>query len=160
LVGDSQGVCILDWQRSRHRRAVSWRLRCRDLAVLDATLHEALASDPLRLRCLRAYVRATASSPPLARLALRIPVCSLRLREVNNIRETGQLAVPAGDQQFVQLMGGDLLVVRSYYEQHGAAGCGLPKPRRHAGAKRIEDIPELAHTLFRLARFGVPAPRL
>ena len=89
--------CILDWQRARRRSVVSWRLRCRDLAVLDATLHEALASDRLRLRCLSAYARTLSAQgrrPPLGRLARQIRLNAERLREQRHIREIGQLPVP------------------------------------------------------------------
>lgn len=180
--------CILDWQRARRRRAVPWRLRCRDLAVLDATLHGTLASARLRLRCLYAYVRAVSvqEGRPLRRLAQQIHRQAARLRKNRHIREVGQLAVPASNQQFVVLQDGRLLVVRSYYEELGgqlprwltrisepqastrvyeesrtaAPGSeGLSLQSWPASASSRE-IPPLAHTLFRLQRFGVPAPRL
>jgi tRNA A-37 threonylcarbamoyl transferase component Bud32 len=178
--------CILDWQRGCRRRLVPWRLRCRDLAVLDATLHEALASDRLRLRCLRAYCGATREGcSPLVRLARSIRAAAIRLREQRGIGEVGQLPVPARDQQFVQMQGERLLVVRSWWDERpgdlpdwlvklgapdaqendvvlalaNASGSGLslqvwPK----VGSQWA--IPPLAHVLFRLQRFGVPAPRL
>jgi tRNA A-37 threonylcarbamoyl transferase component Bud32 len=203
--------CILDWQRARRRRRVSWRLRCRDLAVLDATLHGALASARLRLRCLHAYVRALSvqEGRPLGRLARQIHRQAARLATNRHIREVGQLSVPASNQQFVSLQGGRLLVVRSYYEKLGgqlpgwltrisgpdasarvyaeslqAAGShapawepGVATPERGnevgavSGAEEVSlqswpasassrEIPPLGHTLFRLQRFGVPAPRL
>jgi tRNA A-37 threonylcarbamoyl transferase component Bud32 len=180
--------CILDWQRARRRRAVSWRLRCRDVAVLDATLHGALASARLRLRCLRAYVRALSvqKGRPLGRLARQIHRQAERLRRNRHIQEVGQLPVPASNQQFVSLQGGRLLVVRSYYEKLGGQLPGWltrisepDAPERvykesHpavSGAEEVSlqswpasassrEIPPLAHTLFRLQRFGVPAPRL
>ena len=43
-------LCILDWQRSRHRSSVSSRSALPRFGGVDATLHEALASDRLRLR--------------------------------------------------------------------------------------------------------------
>jgi tRNA A-37 threonylcarbamoyl transferase component Bud32 len=180
--------CILDWQRARRRRAVSWRLRCRDLAVLDATLHCALASARLRLRCLQAYVCALSvqESRPLGRLARQIHRQAERLGKNRHIREVGQLPVPASNQQFVSLQGGRLLVVRSYYEKLGGQLPGwltrIFEPDASAriyeeslaavsGAEKVSlrswpasassrEIPPLAHTLFRLQRFGVPAPHL
>jgi tRNA A-37 threonylcarbamoyl transferase component Bud32 len=180
--------CILDWQRARRRRAVPWRLRCRDLAVVDATLHGTLASARLRLRCLRAYVRALSvqESRPLGRLARQIHRQAEQLRKNRKIREVGQLPVPASNQQFVSLQDGRLLVVRSYYEELGgqlpgwltrifepeapaivyeeclaraSGSAGLSLQSWPASASSWE-IPPLAHTLFRLQRFGVPAPRL
>jgi tRNA A-37 threonylcarbamoyl transferase component Bud32 len=188
LGGPTFRFCILDWQRARRRRAVSWRLRCRDLAVLDATLHGALASARLRLRCLHAYVRALSvqEGRPLGRLARQIRRQAERLGKNRHIREIGQLAVPASNQQFVSLRGGRLLVVRSYYEKLGGQLPGwltrISEPdatariyeESRAAASGSEGlslqswpasassrgIPPLAHTLFRLQRFGVPAPRL
>jgi tRNA A-37 threonylcarbamoyl transferase component Bud32 len=180
--------CILDWQRARRRRAVPWRLRCRDLAILNATLHGALASARLRLRCLHAYVRALSvqKGRPLARLARQIHRQAERLRKNRNIREVGQLPVPSSNQQFVSLRDGRLLVVRSYYEELGGQLPGwltrISEPGASArvyeeslaaasGSEELSlqswpasasswEIPPLAHTLFRLQRFGVPAPRL
>jgi tRNA A-37 threonylcarbamoyl transferase component Bud32 len=176
LVGDER-ICILDWQRGRHRRAVSWSQRCRDLAALDATLHDRLASDRVRLRCLRAYAKATPNAPSLGWLARQIRAKAKRLRSDRSIREIGQLPVPTADQQFVQAYDGRLLVVRSYYERLGGRlPDWLTKPLdatfTHAAwseqlflqswprSGSTGDIPPLAHTLFRLRRFGVPAPRL
>jgi tRNA A-37 threonylcarbamoyl transferase component Bud32 len=176
--------CILDWQRARRRRTVSWRLRCRDLAVLDATLHDGLASDWLRLRCLHAYVLATGDRRPLGRVAGPIRREAERLRKNRNIREIGQMPVPAADLQFVPASAGRLLIVRSYFEQldrrvpDWLARLGDSEPedlpqvlacasesgnwlvQSWPSSKASWDIPPLAHTLFRLARFGVPAPRL
>jgi tRNA A-37 threonylcarbamoyl transferase component Bud32 len=190
LAGPAAGAfrfCILDWQRSRRRREVSWALRCRDLAVLDATLLDVLGSNRLRLRCLRAYWQTArqADKPPLGRLARQIRSEAERLRTKRRIRDVSQLPTPAGDQAFVPLRGGTLLVVRSFAERLGArwpdAWMKMTEDAAHvwdllsafAGADGSETarlqswpdtaerhIPRLAHTLFRLQRFGVPAPRL
>ncbi len=185
--GPTFRICILDWARARRRRAVSWHLRCRALAILDATLHTALASDRLRLRCLRAYLReANRSALPMARLAQEVRrTADLRRRE-RNVRELGQLPTPPRDQQFVPACDGRLLIVRSYWDNldgrlptwltclpnavgpmmdftltaaNAAGGTTLrvhttTRPAAHA------EMPPLAHLLFRLQRFGVPAPRL
>ncbi|MBI1832348.1 MAG: hypothetical protein HYR84_12970 [Planctomycetes bacterium] len=180
-------ICILDWQRSRRRRSVTWDVRCRDLAALDATLHPALASDRVRLRFLRAYLRATTSEEraSLAWLARQVRHEADQRRLERNIREAGQLPTPAHDQQFVSLHGGRLLVVRSYYDRlHGRPPAWMREGRAPAPSERhIDDsagpvswhaitstipdasidsweIPPLGHTLFRLQRFGVSAPRL
>jgi tRNA A-37 threonylcarbamoyl transferase component Bud32 len=183
LVSDDQRICILDWQRARWRKSVPWRLRMRDLALLDATLHDALASDRLRLRCLRAYLRATTQgdAPPLARMARGVRAESARLRGEQSIREIGQLPINDRAQQFVPLQEGRLLVVRSYYEERrgclsegfaqlletNGVGRDLVAVKSFAGCTRVDsyvaknrEMPELAHTLFRLQRFGVAAPQL
>ncbi len=192
LAGPANGAfrfCILDWQRSQYRRAVPWRIRSRDLAILDATLLELLASDRLRLRCLRSYRLAARSSekPPLERLARQIRMEAERLRGQRRIRDVGQLPTPAGDQAFVPLRGGEVLIVRSFAERLNACGPGewmalLAQDTAHvwdllsafacaAGSETVSlhvaaeaetggPIPRLAHALFRLQRFGVPGPRL
>jgi tRNA A-37 threonylcarbamoyl transferase component Bud32 len=183
LVSEDLGICILDWQRARWRKSVPWRLRMRDLALLDATLHDGLASDRLRLRCMRAYLRATASKevPPLVRIARRVRDESARLRREQNLREIGQLPIDAKEQQFVPMYEGQLLVVRSYHEEQGGqlsdgfarllatngVGRDLVAVQRFANCTRVDsyratdrDMPALAHTLFRLQRFGIAAPRL
>jgi tRNA A-37 threonylcarbamoyl transferase component Bud32 len=209
---DGIRFCLLDWQRGRHRPRVSWRLRCRDLALLDATLAPLLANVRLRLRCLRSYLRATTSTaaPPLRRLALRIRAEAERLRTLRRIRDVGQMPPPAGDQAFVPLSDGAVLLVRSFHDrltERWADGWRtmtenarqpwdlLAALARTVGADRATtqvvpgtlsddaitvgfvqasrlhhgrlpndathwELPPLAHTLFRLQRFGVPAPRL
>ena len=167
-VGGEVRICILDGQRGRRRRRLPWRARCRDLAILDATLHASLAGDQCRLRCLRAYRGAASGSPPpLRRLAERIRRLALRLRENRNIREIGQLPVGPGDQEFVQLNDGRLLVVRAYFERMDGqipnlctANSPDTKLQTWPAGDAAWEIPELAHTLFRLHRFGVAAPRL
>jgi tRNA A-37 threonylcarbamoyl transferase component Bud32 len=184
--GTTFRFCIVDWQRGRRRRSVAWSWRCRDLAVLDATLHDALASDRLRLRCLRAYAQSARDCMPLGRLVRQVRSQAERLRENRNLREIGQLPVAAGDQQFVPLREGRLLVVRTYYEElrqqipdwltqlsepeAQARGSIQPLACASGSDKRLlqewaesaadREIPPQAHTLFRLQRFGVPAPRL
>jgi tRNA A-37 threonylcarbamoyl transferase component Bud32 len=180
-------VCFLDWARARKRLAVSWRTRLRDLAVLDATLHASLAGDRLRLRCLRAYLNATIKdSIPLRRVALQIRSSAEKLRRQRNLREIGQPATPPHDLQFVPRCDGKLLIVRSQWERLGdkniEALARMCEPDAQArddveslacasGSEHLTihhwksssstlELPSLAHTLFRLARFNVAAPRL
>ncbi len=178
-------ICILDWQRTRHSPVLGWHTRRRDLARLDATLHESLASDRLRMRCLRAYRNALtdrACCPPLPRLAEQIRHESDRLRGRRQIREARQLAIPGCDQQFVSMRDGRLLVVRSFHDdKKGRLPAwllswpdsdteiqltDLDDSQRvwieSASEKRGVDwqLPELAHKLFRLQRFHVPGVRL
>ncbi len=46
-------IHVLDWQRSRLKRSLSWRCRQRNLAALHATVDDALATPRERLVCLR-----------------------------------------------------------------------------------------------------------
>jgi tRNA A-37 threonylcarbamoyl transferase component Bud32 len=165
--GGSYRVCLLDWQRGACR-TMSWRQRSRAWAVLDATLHETLASDVCRLRCLRAYLRASnrKDAPPLARLALQVRREAMSLRRQRKIRELAQLPVRAPQQQFVSLHGGNLLIVRSFFEEREATvrdrarWVHVPARARAPHRAALWEMPSLAHVLFRLERFGVPAPRL
>lgn len=175
--------CILDWARARRRKSVSWRCRRRQLAVLNATLHDSLASTRLRLRFLRAYLRAATlrmETPPLARFADEIRKHSDALRQKRSIRELGQRAIPAADQQFVSIPSPRLLIVRSHFERFGGqmpdwliqAGAGDPTEvkesaipsgfrfHRWPGSSFEMTMPPLAHVLFHLQRFGVPVPKL
>lgn len=173
-------VSILDWQRSRHRASVSWEVRCRDLAALDATLHPALADDRWRLRALRAYLQATIVEErvTLRWLAQQVADESEARQQDRNIREVGQPPTPAHDQQFVVFDAGRLLVVRSYHDRmqgrlpawmrEGRMPCHEEKRDAwqmvlapvHDASNEAWEIPTLGHTLFRLQRFGIRAPRL
>jgi hypothetical protein len=166
---------------------ISWRTRLHDLAILEATLHASLASNRLRLRCLRAYLNATQRVPlPLARAASQIQEFAERMRGKRHLREVGQLSTPPGDQQFVPARGGDWLVVRSHFEEFDQEiveklmrkwANETPAQARFVAVTCTAsgyqwtlhswpttsmswEIPPLAHTLFRLMRFGVPVPRL
>jgi tRNA A-37 threonylcarbamoyl transferase component Bud32 len=178
LVGRDQGTvrfCILDWQRGRRRRAVPWRVRCRDLAMLDATLHLDLADDRLRMRLLSAYRRAVArrDAPPLRRLVRQIRRMSETLSQKNRVREIGGLPIPAADQQFVSLQCSKLLIVRSYYEELSGdiPGWLLGLAETDVGAMNSDEcelhacpgesaMPALAHELFRRQRLGLSGPQL
>jgi hypothetical protein len=138
---------------------------------------------------LRAYWQAArqADRPSLPRLARQIRSAAERLRGKHRIREVGQMPTPAGDQAFVPLRDGKLLIVRSFAERLSvrwpdawmamtenaahpcdllsAFACAADSETVHLQTCPDADaadgqIPPLAHTLFRLQRFGVPAPRL
>jgi tRNA A-37 threonylcarbamoyl transferase component Bud32 len=117
--------CFLDWQRSREHRIVPWRRRLRDLAVLDASLAAELASDRLRLVCLRAYLRDAAAlglfrwkSPVPLPVAIRST--SAQRLERRRTRELRQPPLPKGAQQLVWLQGGErLCVAHDFYEELG-----------------------------------------
>jgi tRNA A-37 threonylcarbamoyl transferase component Bud32 len=175
--------CFLDWQRSRRTTRVSWRRRLRDLAALDASLADDLAGDRERLRCLRAYL-AAADGPPWRHVAAAIRRRTAALLTRRKIRELRQ---PPGDAQALLWPFGDerLCITPAF---HAALGGALPDwlvPRPHATGGCVvrrtvalpggrvgclvrrwsgtsSPAPELvaAATLFRLARFGIAAPRL
>jgi tRNA A-37 threonylcarbamoyl transferase component Bud32 len=107
---DEPRLHFLDWQRSRRRPAVSWARRCRDLAALDATLADDLATPRERLRCLAAYLRATPHAPPLRRVAAAIRRRAQALLRKRRIRELRQ-ALPGREVQGLIWLDGEALCV-------------------------------------------------
>ena len=68
-------VSVLDWQRSRRRRRVTWRRRCRDLAALEATLADHLTTVRERLECLRSYLQTSRMRREQGRTCLHSSAC-------------------------------------------------------------------------------------
>ena len=97
LVSDAAGaerrLHFLDWQRYR-RAPLSWARRCRDLATLDATLADQLATPRERLRCLAAYLKSSPGAPPLCRVARAVYRQSARL--LRKRRASGTATSTAG----------------------------------------------------------------
>lgn len=92
-------ISFLDWQRSRQRHHVAWRRRCRDLAALEATLVEDLATTRERLFCLRAYLRASKAHRGKGRMNLRSVVHTIgriagRILGQRRLRELRRVPVP------------------------------------------------------------------
>jgi hypothetical protein len=113
---------FLDWQRSRRRPRVGWAVRRRDLAALDATLADDLATARDRLACLRAYLGETAPDAGLPRLAAaaravrRQATALLRKRRLRELRQPPQ---EPGRQNLVWLRGEALCVTREFREELG-----------------------------------------
>jgi hypothetical protein len=145
--GDGPRFCFLDWQRSRPRRTVSWQRRLQDLAALDASVAETLASDRLRLTFLAAYLgERRGLSPPCARRGLSPPCArrglsppcarrgqapplairrfSERLFSRRKLRELRQPPLPDGAQQLLWLQDDDRLCVACDF--YGEVGSRLP----------------------------------
>ena len=121
LVSSLDGrISFLDWQRSHVRRFVDWKSRWRDLAALDATLAEELATPRERLACLCAYLRSTlAIRVPrffLVRSIRRIETQSQRLKRRRRIRELGQLPLAVGTQNLIWVDGEALCVTREFQD--------------------------------------------
>jgi tRNA A-37 threonylcarbamoyl transferase component Bud32 len=113
-----QAVCFLDWQRSRRCAHVGWATRWRDLAALDATLADELASPRLRLRALHAYL-AMCQAMTLRTAAYEIRRRSLRLLERRRIREMRQPPLASGTQNLIWLDGEALQVTREFRDELG-----------------------------------------
>ena len=115
-LGGGLGFYFLDWQRSRRRRRVSWAIRCRDLAALDATLAEDLATSRDRLAFLQAYLRRACNTrlPHLAQAARSVRRQAERLLRKRRIRELRQPPLVWGRQNLVWIQGEALCVTREF----------------------------------------------
>jgi tRNA A-37 threonylcarbamoyl transferase component Bud32 len=115
---ETQAVHFLDCQRTRRRRRLDWQRRWHNLAVLDGTLAEHLASSADRLSCLRAYLRASlAGRAPRALLidaARRIRRRTQRLLRYRHVREVRREPLPQGTQELIWLDGEALCVTRRF----------------------------------------------
>lgn len=156
---DGERIYLLDWQRSR-RGTVHKRQRCRDLAVLDATLAEDLASTDDRMACLRAYVREANTSISVERMARAIRRQSQRLLRKRHFREC-RLLLPSVSQELIWLHGEELCATPDFAaslegvipdwlrlecadwsdEQQTHASVALPDGRRGVLVRRREDRP-------------------
>jgi heptose I phosphotransferase len=105
------GVCFLDWQRARRSR-LDGRRRARDLAALHATLADDLAGPRERLRCLRAYLAASAAPggrrPGAAGLLPELLRHARRLLRRRHVREKQRTPLPEGAQEW-RCLDGDAL---------------------------------------------------
>lgn len=140
-----QSIALLDWQRSCHWPEILWSRRCRDLAALDATLAEDLASKEERLLCLRAYLQALPAErtwrAQLSSVVASIHRRSAALRQRRRIREMTQPPVTTGEQNLVWLDGEALCVTPEFKATLGeetpswlrldpAHGSGRPRVHR------------------------------
>lgn len=123
---DDGSVFFLDWQRSRRWNHLSWRRRARDLALLDATLADHLASEGDRLRCLRAYFQswvdtevgkntARISIPSFSHFAKRIYLRRRRLQRHRRIRELRQPPLATSYQDLIRIDGESLCVAQTFF---------------------------------------------
>ncbi|MBI3412005.1 MAG: hypothetical protein HY040_27050 [Planctomycetes bacterium] len=116
--------CLLDWQRSHRRGAPSWQARRRDLAALDATLDESLASERERLAFIGAYLGdapvAYAPGSPSASLFIEsIRNSSQRLQRQRRVREMRRPPSNRGLQNLIWLDGEALCVTREFLNELG-----------------------------------------
>lgn len=106
-----QAVCFLDWQRGR--RGMPQTLR--NLALLNATLADCLASPRERLVCLRAIKKGThlfseTSCVPFLESETR------RLRRRRHVRDQLLPPLPLGEQNLIWLDGEALCVTREFWQ--------------------------------------------
>jgi tRNA A-37 threonylcarbamoyl transferase component Bud32 len=155
---------FLDWQRGQRRMRVGWTSRWRDLATLDATLAEELATPRERLLALHTYLRASrtreerACGLTLATAAAEVSRRSRHLLERRRIREMRQPPLPVGRQNLVWLDGEQLLVTREFQAEMGellkkGTACfsaPVPRPAPHVTEVTLPGA-RLAHLVTRWA---------
>lgn len=114
------GFCFhfLDWQRARRARSVSWGQRCRDLATLQATLADELATPRERRACLVAYCRASSADVILPQdfsyFASMVRAEAEKLSRKRHIREMRQPPLPVAQQNLIWLDGEALCVTKEF----------------------------------------------
>jgi tRNA A-37 threonylcarbamoyl transferase component Bud32 len=181
---------FLDWQRAQRHVRLGWRRRWRDLATLDATLAETLATARERLLVLHTYLKASRTTVErrcgltLAAAAWEVRQRSLKLLRRRRIREMRQPVLAAGTQNLIWVDGEALLLTREFRDELGAQVPDWlrekelrPLFRGHlicrwasrpwrwlwAWLRRKPLVtPELEamNLLFRLQRYGLALPRL
>lgn len=121
FVGADRDIAFVDWQRSQRHARVKWRDRIHDLAALDATLAEELATPRERLLTARAYLRATRVPrvPPWHRAHL-IDLIRRRSRSLQRkryVRELRSAPLPGGAQNLIWLDGEALCVTPGFAQE-------------------------------------------
>jgi tRNA A-37 threonylcarbamoyl transferase component Bud32 len=127
-------VHLIDWQRSRRRSRIGLRRRAQDLAALDATLADDLATAHERLACLRAYVRAwQRAAPPalLTHFAQDVRRRAERLLRRRRLRQERSSPPPVAAQGVLWLDGEALCITQDFWADLGGA---VPEWLRQAPA--------------------------
>jgi tRNA A-37 threonylcarbamoyl transferase component Bud32 len=114
-------IHFLDWLRARRGRP-GRDARCRDLAALDATLAEHLASPRERLTCLHAYLRearAALGPQPVRRWACGIRRRTQHLLCRSRLRAERDRPLVIGERSVLWLDGEALCVLRDFWDELG-----------------------------------------
>ncbi len=145
LVTPATGEChFLDWQRSRRRPRLAWRLRARDLAALDAALAETFATGRERLACLCGYLAASAPLGVTAKQAARdVRRAAGRLQRRTHVRKERDSPPPVVSQGVLWLDGEALCVTQDFWQELGGEVPGwLRSPGAGRGtSRRAVDLP-------------------
>jgi hypothetical protein len=109
-------ITLIDWQRTRRSTRVRWPVRLRELATLHATLADDLASPRDRLRCLRAYLKASLGTQPALRDWVNlIAQYTPQLRARRSVNELRQSPLPTRAQRLRWVDGESLVVTRPFW---------------------------------------------
>jgi tRNA A-37 threonylcarbamoyl transferase component Bud32 len=138
---------FVDWQRGRIQSRVSWRQRARDLAAIDASLADELATPVERLRLFQAYWHEAWATRQSQRHVLRlVREYSRKLQRKRKIREMRQAPLAAGKQNLIWLDGEALCVTRAFWEQTG---------QRFPAWLRLDDFAPKCSRPLHISGFGV-----
>jgi tRNA A-37 threonylcarbamoyl transferase component Bud32 len=139
LVASATGQCsFLDWQRSRPRY-LGWRQRAHDLAALDATLADGVASRRERLACLHGYLHSSKGTGEARRFAEEVRRHALRLLRYRHVRKERASPPPAAAQGVYWIDGEALCLTRDYWDDlGGAVPSWLPLAEPARGTSRSE----------------------
>jgi hypothetical protein len=157
-------ICFLDWQRVRRRPVVTWKIRLRDLAALDATLADDLATPRQRLLVLRTYLRAIRTPKhrwaglTLTAIAHEIRRRSLRLLERRRIREMRQPPLAVGTQNLIWLDGEALQVTREFLSELGGQIPAWLNAKKVSGPFSAQTVPLPGSGLAHLVTRSVSRP--
>jgi tRNA A-37 threonylcarbamoyl transferase component Bud32 len=110
----NETIHVLDWQRAQRMVRVGWHRRCRDLAALDATLADDLATPRERLVCLLAYLRAVPAGDA-GTVLTRVRRLAQRFLLRRQVRELRQPPLATGAQNLIWLDGEALCVTREFW---------------------------------------------
>ncbi len=158
-----ESIYLLDGQRTVRRPRLGWPRRWHNLAALEATLADSLASPRDRLAFLHAYLRASLPvRPPRAFVAEAVRCIRARSRRLlghRYIREVRQPPLALGSQNLLWLDGEALCVTREFRDSwKGAMPAWLRPGERPANAvpalvEQRVDLPDASEaTLVRRRR--------
>jgi tRNA A-37 threonylcarbamoyl transferase component Bud32 len=137
----TEAIHFLDWQRSRRWGRFGRRRRAQDLAALDATLAEELATGRERLTCLRAYVTAWEPGAPAAgvmQFARDVRRRSERLLGRRRVRQERASPPPVAGQGVLWLDGEALCVTQEFWaDLAGTVPSWLPLPSAAAPGDQV-----------------------
>jgi tRNA A-37 threonylcarbamoyl transferase component Bud32 len=110
-----ESIAFLDFQRSRLRGRLNAKQRTRDLAALDASLSEALATDGERLACLQSY----RDSCGWNGAASAIRAMAARLLRYRHVRAERRLSPPKCDEGVFWIDGERFCVTSGFWAAMG-----------------------------------------
>lgn len=167
---ETETLWLIDWQRSRHRSVVPWKLRCRDLSALSATLLDDLVSDRERLVFMKSYLEEANSLHLLQPCLQRITKLHNKLRQRRHIRSKLRLSSETHSPRLISIDGERLQITPAFQQRwpdwHGKTIVEMPfdsevvhDQSRHQQAD-ISPQRTRMNLLNRLHRYGVIVPQV